>query len=147
MKIPDSVRALIEGGPAGHLTTLNSDGSPQVTVIWVGLDGDEIVAGHFYDYQKLQNIRSDPRVALSMNSPTRNAVGLEEYAVVYGRARVVEGGAFELIKRLAQVYIEPGSAFPPDGLPEGYTLRIEVERIAGVGPWAVLPKKLRVDHR
>ena len=147
MKIPDSVRALIEGGPAGHLTTLNRDGSPQVTVIWVGLDGDEIVAGHFYDYQKLKNVRRDPRVALSMISPTRNAVGLEEYAVLYGRARVIEGGAFEVIRRLADVYIEPVSAFPPNNLPNGYTLRIEVDRIAGIGPWAELPKNLRVDHR
>ena len=143
MKIPKEVRELIESGPAGHLTTLNKDGSPQVTVIWVGLDGDEVIAGHFYDHQKLKNVRRDPRVALSMSSPTRNAIGLEEYAVIYGEARVVEGGAMEIVRRLADIYIEPGSAFPPADMPTGYTLRIRVQRITGVGPWAAPKENIR----
>jgi Pyridoxamine 5'-phosphate oxidase len=41
MKIPQTVRTLIEKGPLAHLTTLNRNGSPQVTVVWVGIEGDE----------------------------------------------------------------------------------------------------------
>jgi hypothetical protein len=44
--IPTSVRAVIESGRLGHLVTLNADGSPQVTCVWVGLDGDELVTAH-----------------------------------------------------------------------------------------------------
>ena len=41
MKLPESARALIEQGAHAHLVTLNPDGSPQVTVVWAGLDGDD----------------------------------------------------------------------------------------------------------
>ena len=42
--LPDSARRLIESGVLAHMVTLNSDGSPQVSCVWVGLDGDEIVS-------------------------------------------------------------------------------------------------------
>lgn len=136
MKLPQTLRDLLATAPACHLTTLNADGSPQVTVNWYEADGDEIVSGHFRDHVKLKNVRRDPRVALSIAAPTRNAIGLQEYAVVYGEARVCAGGAFEVVRRLADRYLEPGSAFPPPNSPDGYTMRISVHRIAGVGPWA-----------
>ncbi len=66
MKIPQSVREQIEKGPLAHLTTLNRDGSPQVTLIWVGIEDDEFVIGHLALHQKIKNIRRDPRVALSL---------------------------------------------------------------------------------
>ena len=43
MIIPASVRDLIARGPLAHLTTINPDGSPQVTVVWVGIEDDEFV--------------------------------------------------------------------------------------------------------
>jgi hypothetical protein len=46
MKIPQSVRDEIAKGPLAHLTTLNKDGSPQVTVVWVGIEGEEFVIGY-----------------------------------------------------------------------------------------------------
>src|ERR1051325_4198435 len=66
MNIPDSVRELIATGPHAHLTTLNPDGSPQVTVIWVGIENEEFVIGHMGVWQKVKNMRRDPRVVLSM---------------------------------------------------------------------------------
>ena len=42
MKLPESARSLIESGVHAHLITLNPDGSPQVTMVWAGLDGDDI---------------------------------------------------------------------------------------------------------
>ena len=39
-------RALIESGALGHLATIDPDGSPQVTLVWVGIDGDELVTAH-----------------------------------------------------------------------------------------------------
>ncbi len=82
MKIPQSVRDLVAQGPLGHLTTLNSNGAPQVTVIWVGIEDEEFVIGHLAVHQKVRNIRRDSRVALSMLGDKNNAQGLREYLVV-----------------------------------------------------------------
>jgi predicted pyridoxine 5'-phosphate oxidase superfamily flavin-nucleotide-binding protein len=62
----DTVRQALTAGNLAHLVTLNKDGSPQVSIVWVGLDGDEIVCAHQNLYQKLKNIQRDARVALSM---------------------------------------------------------------------------------
>jgi PPOX class probable F420-dependent enzyme len=140
MKIPQSVRDLIEAGTLAHLVTLNPDGSPQVTLVWVGLDGDDIVAGHLPENRKVKNIRRDPRVAISLEAKTKSAMGLGEYAILYGEARIEEGGAAELLQRLAEVYIGPGVKFPPmDNPPPGYITRIRVDRVDGVGPWTGRP--------
>jgi PPOX class probable F420-dependent enzyme len=140
VKIPQDVRHLIESGCHAHLVTLNPDGSPQVTVVWIGLDNDEIVAGHLPRNRKVRNIERDPRVAISLEASTKSALQLTEYAVLYGKARIQEGGAPELLQRLAEVYIGPGVKFPPmDNPPAGYVTRIRVERIEGVGPWTGRP--------
>ncbi|WP_432885489.1 pyridoxamine 5'-phosphate oxidase family protein [Kribbella sp. CA-245084] len=66
MRIPETARAVLESNALGHLVTINPDGSPQVSVIWVGLDGDEIIAAHVPNNQKVKNIRRDGRVALTL---------------------------------------------------------------------------------
>jgi PPOX class probable F420-dependent enzyme len=136
MKLSDSARDLIESGAHAHLVTLNPDGSPQVTIVWVGLDGDDIVAAHLFESKKVRNIRGDGRVAVTFECDTKSDMGLTEYLVVYGQARIEEGGAPELLQRLAHVYLGPGVKFPQmDDPPPGYITRIQVERIGGVGPW------------
>jgi PPOX class probable F420-dependent enzyme len=140
MKIPQEVRKLIESGRPAHLVTLNPDGSPQVTIVWIGLDGDEIVSGHLPKNQKVRNILRDPRVAISLEAGTKSALELSEYVVLYGKAVIQEGGAAELLQKLAHVYIRPGVKFPPmDNPPAGYVTRIRVDRIDGVGPWTGRP--------
>jgi PPOX class probable F420-dependent enzyme len=136
--LPAEARELIESGALAHLVTLNADGSPQVSCIWVGLDGDELVSGHLSaEQRKLRNVRRDPRVSLSFEGTRIHPPGLKEYLVVHGRARVEEGGAPELLQRLAHVYLGPDVTFPPmDDPPPGFTMRTTVERVGGVGPWA-----------
>src|SRR5690349_6831491 len=90
--LPDSARVVLESPALAHLVALNPDGSPQVSIVWVGLDGDEIVAGHLPEHRKVRNIRNDSRVALSNETDKRNAMGLNEYLVIYGTARSTEGG-------------------------------------------------------
>ena len=135
--LPDSARELIESGALAHLVTLNRDGSPQVSCVWVGIDGDELLAAHLPEHQKIRNIRRDPRVALSFEGTRIHPPGLKEYLVVHGPAHVTEGGAPELLQRLAHVYLGPDVKFPPmPDPPPGYITHITVERIGGVGPWA-----------
>lgn len=135
--LPDSARAVLESAGLAHLVTLEPDGRPQLSIVWVGLDGDEIVAAHLPEHRKVRNMRRDPRVALSIEAGSRNAIGLEEYLVIHGRARITEGGAPELLQRLARTYLGPDVKFPPmEDPPPGYITHITVERIGGVGPWA-----------
>ena len=135
-EIPEAARELLESDALVHLVTINPDGSPQMSVVWVGVDGGEIVSGHLQLHRKLRNIQRDPRVSLSVEGRGLNSIGLREYLVVHGRGRVEEGGAPELLQRLAHVYLGPEVKFPPmDDPPPGYILRITPERFGGVGPW------------
>jgi PPOX class probable F420-dependent enzyme len=136
--LPDSARAMIESGRLAHLVTLNRDGSPQVSCVWVGLDGDDIVSGHlFATHQKVRNVRRDPRVSLSIEGTDIQPPGLLQYLVVHGRARVTEGGAPVLLQELAYRYLGADVTFPPmPDPPPGVLIRITVERLGGVGPWA-----------
>src|SRR3990172_11274486 len=132
--LSDAARQLLESDGIAHVVTIDEDGGPQVTAAWVGLDGDEIVIATMPDQRKLKNLRRDPRIALSVPSTTRNDWGLLEYLVVYGTARVIEGGAPELLQRLAHTYIGPDVVFPnmPDP-PPGFVTRITPERLGGGG--------------
>ena len=136
MEIPPAARAVLESDRLAHFVTLNPDGSPQVSCVWVGLEEDEIVSGHLGRWQKVRNVERDPRVSLSVETDTLNEIGLPEYLVVHGRARIQEGGAPELLQRLAHTYIGRDVVFPPmPDPPPGFVTRITVERLGGVGPW------------
>jgi PPOX class probable F420-dependent enzyme len=133
-----SARELIESGALAHLVTVNADGSPQVSCIWVGLDGEEIVSAHLNPEQrKLQNVRRDPRVAMTLEGRGVNPIGMQDHLVIHGEARLQEGGAPELLHRLAQVYVGPGTRFPRiDDPPPGVVMRTTPRRVGGHGPWA-----------
>jgi PPOX class probable F420-dependent enzyme len=135
--IGDAARAVIESDALAHLVTVAPDGGPQVSLVWVGLEGDDIVFASLGPRRKLDNIVRDPRVALSMEGAGTNPMGLREYLVVHGRARIEEGGGPELLQRLAHTYLGPGVKFPPmDEPPPGVVVHITAERVGGVGPWA-----------
>jgi len=137
MAIPTAdARALLQSNALVHLVTVNSDGSPQVSCVWVGVDGDEIVIGHMQRRLKVRNVERDDRVVMSVEGPGFNERGLREYLVVHGRARVQEGGAAALLQELAHVYLGPEVIFPPPEFDApGYVMRITPERLGGVGPW------------
>ena len=108
-------RALLESNAIAQLITINADGSPQVSGVWVGLDGDELVIASLPKRIKVTNVERDPRVALVVQSPTKSVRGLDEYLVVHGTARITEGGAPELLQELAHVYLGPATRTRPPG--------------------------------
>lgn len=137
MSLQPELRPLLESSALGHVVTLEPDGTPQVTCVWLGLEGDDIVFASMGVWRKIANLQRDPRVVVSVEGTEPNDHGLMEYAVIHGTASVVPGGAAPLLKRLAQVYVGPGAAFPPTDDPTlGYVVRITADRIGGVGPWA-----------
>jgi PPOX class probable F420-dependent enzyme len=133
--LPQAVRSLVAAGPLAHVVTLAADGNPHVSLAWVGLDGEELVIATLFDQPKLRNLRRDPRIAVSFVTGGRNPMGLDNYLVLHGRARVTEGGAPETLAALARTYLGPDVVFPPmPNPPPGFVTRITVDRISGLGP-------------
>lgn len=136
MVIPPSARTLLEGPHLAHVATIDPDGAPQLSCVWVGLDGDEVVFGSLGPWRKLRNLERDPRIGLTIEAPEANAMGMRQYLVLQGTARVEAGGAPELLQELARIYVGPDVRFPPmDDPPPGSVVRITVDKISGVGPW------------
>lgn len=140
MKLNDAARALIGRGADATLVTLNPDGSPQVSLVWVALDstpdGDELVSAHLAEHRKVRNVRRDPRVALTIIGTDQGSAMMAPYLTVTGTARIVEGGAAELLRELAAALApDYADAFPPAGAPAGFLTRIRIDKVGGVGPW------------
>jgi PPOX class probable F420-dependent enzyme len=134
-EVPAELRALIESGPIAHLSTINSDSSPQVTCIWIGLEGDDLLSGHMSRKRLVQNIERDGRVVLSFTAAPEPGAFLVPYVTLRARATVEAGDqAWNLLDRLAKVYTGPDAEFPAPKGP-GYLARYKIERIGGVGPW------------
>jgi PPOX class probable F420-dependent enzyme len=138
MKLNDAARELIGDGTDAVLVTLNADGSPQVSTIWMALestpDGDELVSGHLNEYVKTRNVRRDPRVAVTILADEKPNQ-LRDYLTITGTARIVEGGAPQLLKKLAKVMLGSDEHFPPPDAPEGLLTRVRIDKVGGSGPW------------
>lgn len=139
MKLNDAARGLIGKGADATLVTINPDGSPQVSVVWVALrstpDGDELVSAHLSEHKKVRNVRRDPRVAVTIVSLDAVGQGMRPYLSIAGTARITEGGAPELLTELNPVLGDPNAKFPPDSAPPGYLTHIRIDRVGGIGPW------------
>ncbi|MCV7032019.1 PPOX class F420-dependent oxidoreductase [Mycobacterium sherrisii] len=140
MELNEAARKFIGPGADATLVTINPDGSPQVSLVWVALrstpDGDELVSAHLADYKKLRNIRNDPRVAVTIVSTGGAEQGMRPFLSITGTARIVEGGAPELLKELNPLLGNPDLKFPPDDSPPGYLNHIHIDKVGGIGPWA-----------
>lgn len=133
--ITDGIRRFLATGPLAHVTTLDPDGTPHVSLAWAGADGDGIVWSSFVDQRKLDNLRRDPRISLSFQANEHSGEGLHPYLVVAGRATITPGGALVVMDRLAEAYIGPGAKYPQRDAPDGFVIRVSIERTYGIGPW------------
>ena len=93
---PQALR-LLESDAVATVVTLDADGAPHVSAAWVGVEDGQVVIGTLDDQRKLRNLRRDPRIALTLQSDRINQWGLREYLVLYGTARITEGGAAALL--------------------------------------------------
>lgn len=133
----DAARAALNSSKLAHLTTINSDGSTQVSIVWAKSEGDDVLIAHMGEGQKVRNLRRDPRATVTIVTGDRNEAGLDEYLVVHGNATVTAGGAPVLLQELAHGYLGPDVKFPPmDEPPAGNVIRLAAERVGGVGPWS-----------
>jgi PPOX class probable F420-dependent enzyme len=133
--ITPTLRALISSGVHAHLTTINADGSPQVSVTFLGIDGDQPYTYHRQWYRKLSNIQRDDRVVLSFLAPAIDSPR-HDYAVLHARAHLAEQPDLAtLVPQMRAPYL--GAAKAAADVPtSGFLVRYDVERVTGVGPWA-----------
>ena len=98
--IPESAGSILDGHVIVHLATLNKDGSPQVSPIWLEREGDIVRFSTAEGRAKMRNLRRDPRLAISFTHPEDSSVSYS----VRGRAVAIEQRGWELIDRLAGAY-------------------------------------------
>ncbi len=100
--IPDEFKDLFTGKHFAHIATIQPDGSPQVSPVWVALEGDLVVFNSAEGRQKVKNLDRDTRVALSIHDQEN------PYRYIQVRGKVVEKtqeGAVQHIDQLAKRYL------------------------------------------
>jgi PPOX class probable F420-dependent enzyme len=130
VSLNEAVRKLLDDPNPAVLATINPDGSPQTSVIWVGRDGDDLVISTAAGRRKDRNIRRDPRVSLSVYDQDDP----EQYAEIRGTAVVTEDVGRKLAVRLGEEYEGPGGGqafldLPPEVV--RVVVRITPQHIAG----------------
>ena len=101
-KIPASHADLFTKKAFGNLATLNADGTPQVTPVWLDLDGEYVMFNSAKGRRKDKNIRRDPHVAISIADPDNPYRYMEVRGLV---VEITEQNADEHINRLSKKYL------------------------------------------
>jgi PPOX class probable F420-dependent enzyme len=102
-EIPAEARHLFEGKNFAHVATINPDGSPQVSPVWVGIEGDTVTFNTAAGRVKPRNLERDGRVAVSII----NQENPYENVLVQGKvSEITEDGADEEINALAKRYMD-----------------------------------------
>jgi PPOX class probable F420-dependent enzyme len=126
MALDDATRLLVDGRNFATLATLNPDGSPQTSVIWVGLDGDAVVFSSTTSRRKTRNIARDPRVSLTIIDADNPYHSVE----IRGRAEVIDDPERNLGRRLSHKYLGED---PPPEPPEvqRVIIRVTADKVIG----------------
>jgi PPOX class probable F420-dependent enzyme len=125
-----AVRNLLDAANPAVLATLNSDGSPQTSVVWVGRDGDDVLISSASGRRKDRNVRQDPRVSLSVYDQDDP----EQYAEIRGLAAVTADVGRAFAVELGEKYNGPGGGReflerPPEEV--RIVIRISPQHVAG----------------
>jgi PPOX class probable F420-dependent enzyme len=127
--LDERMRALVDDPNPAVLATLNPDGSPQTTVVWVGRDGDDLLISSTAGLRKERNLRRDPRASLTVldrADPLR-------CLVARGTVTVTEDAGRALAARLADKYEGDGAGqeyldLPPEVV--RVVLRLTPDRVS-----------------
>ena len=128
--LPAAVKKILEDKAYGHVITFDEAGKPQVTMVWVDVDGDDVVFNTAEGRLKPKNLRRNPRAIVSVQD--RNDP--QSYMVFHGTATVSEAGADAHIDKLAKRFL--GADKYPFRRPgeKRLIVRVKPDRIGGYGP-------------
>ena len=105
MGLSEVARGLVDGVNSGVLATINPDGGPQTSVVWVGRDGDEVLISTTAGLRKETNLRRNPQASLLV----LDADDPDRYVEIRGTAIVSEDVDRALAVQLAEKYEGPGA--------------------------------------
>ncbi|MDK1018731.1 MAG: PPOX class F420-dependent oxidoreductase [Actinomycetota bacterium] len=128
MKLPDEIRAALDDKVYVHIATLNPDGSPQVSVVWISRREDAVLFSTAEGRVKPRNIANDPRVALSFTPPDKPYNNI----VMQGRVTRTTTDGTWLIDELADKYL--GHDAYQHAAPGEVRVNYEIE-IDKIGVW------------
>lgn len=103
VEVPERLKEILDGPTFAHLVTLDPDGSPQASAMWVMRDGDFIVFNTAEGRRKWRNLKADPRVAVSISVPDEPYVNYSIQGQVIDM-RTSDG--VDVIDALARKYLE-----------------------------------------
>ncbi|MFF4214530.1 PPOX class F420-dependent oxidoreductase [Streptomyces sp. NPDC001796] len=128
--LSDRLKSLLDGPVFIVVGTIQPDGSPQLSPVWVKRDGDDILFSTTVDRRKKLNLDRDPRVSVVVLNPDAPY----EYAEIRGTAEMSTEGARELIDELSLKYtgkkyaeFNPASAQDADRV----VVRVVPQKVAG----------------
>lgn len=134
--IPHEAEVLLGSSALAHVVTTNSNGTPQVSVVWCDVRGDEVRFITERDTAKVRNLRRNPHVVLSIEDEERNLRGRQHHLVIRGTAHVDEGPNPALFDALCQIYLGRSEAsLPLRNSSTAVVVTVTVEHIGGNGPW------------
>ncbi|MGW7817354.1 PPOX class F420-dependent oxidoreductase [Streptomyces puniciscabiei] len=129
--LPDRLKSLLDGPVFIVVGTIQPDGRPQLSPVWVKRDGDQILFSTTVDRRKKKNLDRDPRVSVVVQDPEMPYT----YAEIRGTAQLDTQGAKELIDELSLKYtgkkyaeFNPASAKDADRV----IVRITPEKVVGM---------------
>jgi PPOX class probable F420-dependent enzyme len=102
-RLTDPAIKLLDGKNLLYLGTINRDGTPQITPVWVDTDGTNVLVNTAMGRVKQKNVTRDPRVTLAVNSPN----DFYDVALIHGRVieQIPGPQAVKHIDKLAKKYI------------------------------------------
>ena len=129
MQLPEPARELLRGKAWGHVITLNTSGTPQVTIVWVDEEDGDLVFNTNMARQKAVNLQRDPRVTVSV----QNVAEPQQYLLVRGKAELQTENAYDHINKLAHKFM--GRDYPKNEGEVRVKVRVKADRVSGSGPW------------
>ena len=127
-KIPESHRDIFDKRSFAHVATVNEEGMPQVTPVWVEYDGEHVLINSAKGRKKDRNLRAQPKIALSVQDPDDPY----RYVGVQGKiVEITEAGGYDHINRLSHKY--RGKDYPKNPGEVRVTYKIAPSRVWTMG--------------
>jgi len=128
--LSDTARKIIDEPNPAVLATVNPDGSPQTSVVWVRRDGDDLLISSAAGRRKDKNLARDPRVSVTVYDQADPL----QYVELRGLASISEDAGRQLAVSLAEEYEGPGAGqeyleLPPEVI--RIVIRITPQRVLG----------------
>jgi PPOX class probable F420-dependent enzyme len=126
IRLSESAIKLIDGRNYAVLATVNADGSPQTSVMWVGRDGDDLLFSTVAGRMKHRNMMRDPRVSVTVT----DSADPENYVELRGTVSITPDVGRRVDTELSWKYDgkDPGEDKPGA---VRVVVRVQVLRVAG----------------